>query len=70
MSKAAPPQRWFTGWRSPAPPPVLDAADLGTAFGLDMSLLPAPADTAGPQPKPAPRRGWMQRLASRGKPAA
>jgi hypothetical protein len=71
MSKAAPPQRWFSAWRAPALPAVTDPADLGTAFGLDLSLHEPPADPGKlPAPRPA-RRGWMQRLAARAvKPAS
>jgi hypothetical protein len=67
MSKAATPQRWFSGWRAPAAAPDSDPADYGTAFGLDLSLHGQPAEPPR-TPKAAPRRGWMQRLAARGKP--
>lgn len=70
MNKAAPPQRWFTAWRPNQPSADLDAADLGTAFGLDMSLGEAAAQDTPPAPKPARRSGWMQRLAAGRKPAA
>jgi hypothetical protein len=69
MSKAATPQRWFSGWRAPAAPPDSDPADFGTAFGLDLSLHEQPLEPPR-APKAAPRRGWMQRLAGRAKPAA
>jgi hypothetical protein len=69
MSKAATPQRWFSGWRAPAAPPDSDPADFGTAFGLDLSLNETPAEPAR-APKAAPRPGWMRRLAARTKPAA
>jgi hypothetical protein len=62
-SNAAKPQSWFHNWRStPRPAPDTDPADLGTAFGLDLSmseaapLPPASVDT---------RPGWVQRLAER-----
>ena len=69
MSKAEPSHRWFAGWRTAQRPVHDDPADLGTAFGLDLSLneliheptLPAPAQR---------RAGWVQRLANRRKPAA
>jgi hypothetical protein len=69
MTKAATPNRWFPGWRAPEPAVEVDAADLGTAFGLDMSLNelrhePPPTVRASRQP------GWVQRLASRRKPIA
>jgi hypothetical protein len=70
MSKADTPQRWFHGWRASAPPPLdLDAADLGTAFGLDLSLNELHHEA--PRPPAAPRQpGWMSRLAARRKSAA
>ncbi|MDO9092258.1 MAG: hypothetical protein Q7U99_06465 [Rubrivivax sp.] len=61
MDKATASPRWFSGWRTPVAPAQADPADLGTAYGLDMSLhelqaAPAPASTVARQP------GWMQRL--------
>jgi hypothetical protein len=73
MSKAATPQRWFTGWRVPsagAAVPGTDPADLGTAFGLDMSLHELQHEPQPRAPQAAPRAGWMRRLAGRGKPGA
>lgn len=69
MTKAATPNRWFPGWRAPEAAAEVDAADLGTAFGLDLSLTelrhePPPTVRAARQP------GWVQRLASRRKPLA
>jgi hypothetical protein len=67
MNKAAPPHRWFAGWRATERPVQDDPADLGTAFGLDMSLNEL---THEPPPATSERRvGWMQRLAGRSKPA-
>ena len=70
MSKAVTPHRWFPAWRADPPVADLDAADYGTAFGLDLSMtaidhepLPA-APPAGRQP------GWVRRLAARRKPLA
>ncbi len=69
MNKAAPSSRWFAGWRTTARPVEDDPADLGTAFGLDLSLNEILHEP--PLPAPVERRaGWMQRLASRRKPAA
>lgn len=69
MTKATTPNRWFPGWRAPEAAVEVDAADLGTAFGLDLSLAelrhePPPTVRAARQP------GWVQRLASRRKPRA
>jgi hypothetical protein len=38
MNKAVIPSRWFSGWRTAERPMQDDPADLGTAFGLEMSL--------------------------------
>jgi len=73
MSKAATPQRWFTGWRVPsvgAAAPETDPADLGTAFGLDMSLHALQQEPPPRAPQATPRAGWVRRLAGRGKPSA
>jgi hypothetical protein len=69
MNKAVPSTRWFSGWRARERPEEDDPADLGTAFGLDLSLRELIHEP--PPPAPSERRaGWMQRLAGRGKPAA
>jgi hypothetical protein len=66
MDKAIHSRRWFAGWRSAERPAQDDPADLGTAFGLDLSL-----SELSHEPLPAtPRPGWMQRLAERRKPVA
>jgi hypothetical protein len=49
--------RWLRQSESAAPDP--EPADFGTAFGLDMSLLP-PDDTES-EPDAAPN-AWLQRL--------
>ena len=69
MNKAAPSHRWFAGWRSSAPAVQDDPADLGTAFGLDLSLNELVHEPAPPAPMER-RAGWVQRLASRRKPSA
>jgi hypothetical protein len=69
MNKVATPSRWFPGWRTAVRPMQDDPADLGTAFGLEMSLNEAAADTARDKaaaPAVGARRvGLMQRLAGR-----
>ena len=59
--------RWYLPWRQGESRQADDPADLGTAFGLELSLTP------DPQPKPAGepqnRTGWMHRLAALCKPA-
>jgi hypothetical protein len=75
MSKAAAsPSRWFPGWRTAERPMQDDPADLGTAFGLEMSLNEAAAEAAREAPSAAPahpagarRQGLMQRLTGRRK---
>jgi hypothetical protein len=68
MSKAVNPQRWFAAWRGNASQAQQDPADLGTAFGLDMSLV----DTVQELPPAPPERRppWVQRLGWRRKPLA
>jgi len=66
--KAVHPQRWFSAWRNAdRPAPDNDPADLGTAFGLEMSMLEAEDPPA--RPVAARRPGWMRRLTSRQRPA-
>jgi hypothetical protein len=69
MTKAAPTQRWFSGWRAAARPAQVDPADLGTAFGLDLSLNEIVHEPAMAEPVER-RAGWVQRLARRRKPSA
>lgn len=61
--------RWFPAWRAHAAPPDADAADLGTAFGLDLSLNEM-AHAPAQKPAAAPRAGWISRLKNRRKPSA
>ncbi len=66
MSKTAPTPRWFDAWRESPRVPQDDPADLGTAYGMEMSLG---HDFAPPPTTPARRPpGWVQRLTSRRKP--
>lgn len=71
MHKSTPSPRWFAGWLGGARSASRnDPADQGTAFGLEMSLLPFDADVIPAPPAPPPRRGgWMQRWTERRKPA-
>ncbi len=70
MDKATPPPRWYHVWRAPLAPEA-DPADLGTAFGLEMSLGESLYDPpAAPATAPSlagststPR--WMPRLGRR-----
>lgn len=70
MSKATTPNRWFQAWR-PNPQPVeMDAADLGTAFGLDMSLNEIAHEPPVKAKPVSGKPGWVGRLALRRKPSA
>ena len=69
MNKAAPSHRWFAGWRAAQRPAQDDPADLGTAFGLDLSLRELVHEPLPPEPV-ARRPGWVARLAARRKPSA
>ena len=62
MTKPATTSRWYQPWRSAEAPAPIDPADLGTCFGLELSLTPEPTPA---KPAPARRRGWMQRLTTK-----
>lgn len=65
MTKAATATSWAARWRRWRRPPT-DWADLGTAFGLEMSLRPAAVQNpAAAAPPHVPERRWWQRLARR-----
>ncbi len=67
MSKVGTPQRWFSGWRIASRPARSDPADMGTAFGLELSLFES---SQPPVPLAVARRAWwMQLLGARRKPA-
>jgi hypothetical protein len=69
MNKPDSAPRWFSGRRATDHPAQDDPADLGTAFGLDLSLNELQHEPPAVQPlwrKP----GWVQRLAARRRPAA
>jgi hypothetical protein len=71
-----PPSRWFAGWRTEAKPMQDDPADLGTAFGLEMSLnahgvlieQSGEPNAGAVAASPSGRPGLMQRLAGHRKP--
>ncbi len=67
MSNKEVPNRWFPGWRATPRPQEQDPADMGTAFGLDLSLNVLHAEQA---PAPAERTPtWVSRLTMRRKSA-
>ena len=66
MNKAEQSNRWFSAWRSSPRPQETDPADMGTAFGLDLSLnLLHPETPPEPAVRPA---SWVSWLAPRRKP--
>lgn len=69
MNKPDPSRRWFGQWRAAEGPAQDDPADLGTAFGLDLSLTELVDDTPAPPSPMDGQGGWMQRVAARRKPA-
>lgn len=67
MNKANQTSRWFSGWRSAPRAQETDPADMGTAFGLDLSLNMLLSETP---PVPAARvPSWVSRLSLRRKQA-
>lgn len=65
-TKVVKPPRWFARWRAAPRPQEEDPADVGTAFGLELSMLPVPADPS-PAPPAERRAGWMLRRGDRRK---
>lgn len=65
MSLRTTPGRLFDLWRRRRDGTMADAADLGTAFGLEVTLIPDDEPAARPE-----RRGvgasWLRRLVRRG----
>lgn len=57
---------WYAPWRRNDARAQDDPADLGTCFGLELSLA---AESVKPA-APARRSGWMQRLAAKRRAAA
>jgi hypothetical protein len=67
MSNEATPSRWFSGWRMRETPVIDDPADMGTAFGLDMSFNEASHESKSAAPGADEQPGWVQRLTGRPK---
>jgi hypothetical protein len=68
MIKSEPSQRWFATWRRALPAAHEDAADLGTAFGMEISLLEQALDAQPPVARVS-KPGWVNRLVALRKPA-
>ena len=69
MPKSAAPRRWFGHWRAVERSARDDPADLGTAFGLDLSLSEMGDELPAAPAAKANKSGWMQRMALRRRPA-
>lgn len=70
MDKSDAPRRWFGLWRAAERTLEDDPADLGTAFGLDLSLGELGDDELpAPPPSMQGKAGWMQRMTLRRRPA-
>ncbi len=74
MTRSNSPAPWYAPWRSEAEPVASDdPADLGTAYGLDLSLDPLarPSDDAAAATPAAPATDarWVQRPGTRRRPA-
>lgn len=67
MNKADAPHRWYHPWRAASSAREVDAADLGTAFGLEVSLEEMSALESASAPSPLRKPSWIPRWATRGK---
>ena len=66
MNQAPTPMRLFRFLRPRSKASAQDdAADMGTAWGLDMSFDPPHETGEAAAPLPALQRGWLRRLAAR-----
>jgi hypothetical protein len=68
MNHRPKPSRLFGFGRRGRAAAALDAADLGTAFGLEVSLDQPPLAAAVAQADPGTRTGWLRRIAARRQP--
>ena len=69
MNKAVTPHRWFHGWRASQPGVEVDAADLGTAFGLDLSLNEIAHEAQRASTPPSRRLSWLRHLTAKRPPS-
>ena len=69
MNKPITPNRWFAGWRMAQRSPYDDPADVGTAFGLDLSMEEGVPMAPAAKPAVARAPGWVQRFSTRRKAA-
>jgi hypothetical protein len=64
MNKRAAAKAWYLPWRAQDARRPDDPAELGTAFGLDMTLQAEAAEREAAA-LPVRRPGWLQRLSIR-----
>lgn len=62
MHKSDGANHWFSGWRIVARPAALDPADVGTAFGMELSLSAEAPAIAPPAPAAKSPNGWVRRM--------
>jgi hypothetical protein len=65
MKKAESPARWYHAWQPQRTEVDDDAADMGTAFGLDMSIPDDVATTSSPSAATKRDAGFMARWNNR-----
>lgn len=70
MKKAESPARWFHPWQSQRAHADDDAADMGTAFGLDMSISDEAVELAARTAAAARDPGFLARWTNRRKTAS
>ena len=70
MKKADSPVRWYHAWQPQRAQVDDDAADMGTAFGLDMSIPDDIAETPSNSPPARRDAGFMARWNNRRKTAS
>jgi hypothetical protein len=63
MNARSNPTRLFGLWRRRALDPVSEPADVGTAFGMELSLMPEDEQPAARDTAKNPESGWLRRLA-------
>lgn len=69
MDKSDAPRRWFGLWRAAERSLEDDPADLGTAFGLDLSLSELDGGDEPPPQASEGKAGWIQRMTLGRRPA-
>lgn len=68
MSTPSNPHWLFDLWRRRRDNSIADAADLGTAFGLELTMIPeeeSPSSTTAAKPGPGGGPRWLRRLMRR-----